>query len=105
MWQTGETPPWRLVVSIHSNSLIRPAHRSCEMNLRRWIGALLAVLAITPIPGIVAAMHSVGQAEATVCVGAGRRVSVSGCANVADAIQRYVPPPADYAPMPEDPPP
>ncbi len=74
------------------------------MNRRRWIGALLAVLAMAPIPAIVA-IHSGGQAEATVCVGAGRRVSVSGCANVADAIQRYVPPPADYAPMPEDPPP
>ena len=75
------------------------------MNQRRWITALLALLAVTPIPGIVVAMHSAGQAEASVCVNAGRRVSVSGCANVADAIQRYVPPPADYAPMPEAPPP
>lgn len=75
------------------------------MNRRRWIGALLAVLAIISIPGIVVTMNSAGQAEATVCVGAGRRVSISGCANVADAIQRYVPPPADYAPMPEDTPP
>jgi hypothetical protein len=73
------------------------------MNQRRWITALLALLAITPIPGIVTV--SAGTAEASVCVSAGRRVSVSGCANVADAIQRYVPPPADYAPMPEDPPP
>jgi hypothetical protein len=75
------------------------------MNRRHWTGALLAVLALSPIPGIVVAMHSGGRAEATVCVNAGRRVSVSGCANVADAIQRYVPPPAEYAPMPEDPPP
>jgi hypothetical protein len=75
------------------------------MNQRRWITALLAFLAITPIPGIVAVTHSAGTAEATVCVNAGRRVSVSGCANVGDAIARYAPPPADYAPMPEDPPP
>lgn len=72
------------------------------MNRRRWIGALLAVLAFSSIPGIVIAAGSAGQAEASVCVGAGRRVSVSGCANIGDAIQRYVPPPADYAPMPED---
>jgi hypothetical protein len=75
------------------------------MTQRRWITALLAFLAITPITGIVAAMHSAGQADASVCVNAGRRVSVSGCANVGDAIARYAPPPAAYAPMPEDPPP
>jgi hypothetical protein len=72
------------------------------MNRRRWIGASLAALAISPIPGIVIATGPAGQADASVCVNAGRRVSVSGCANIADAIQRYVPPPADYAPMPED---
>ncbi|MCV7412788.1 hypothetical protein AWC05_12960 [Mycobacterium florentinum] len=72
------------------------------MNRRRWIGALLAVLGMTSIPGIIFATGSAGRVEASICVGAGRRVSVSGCANVADAIQRYVPPPADYAPMPED---
>lgn len=75
------------------------------MNQRRWVAALLAVLALTPVPALVVAMHAAGQAEASVCVGAGRRISVSGCANIGDAIQRYVPPPADYAPMPEDPPP
>ena len=36
---------------------------------------------------------------------AGRRVQVSGCANIADAVAPYVPPPAYYAPMPYDPPP
>ena len=35
----------------------------------------------------------------------GRRVSVGGCANIADAVAPYVPPPAYYAPMPYDPPP
>ncbi|WP_260860660.1 hypothetical protein [Mycobacterium tilburgii] len=60
---------------------------------------------MTPIPALatVSSLGSAGDPEATVCVGAGRRVSVSGCANIGDAIQRrYVPPPADYAPMPED---
>lgn len=75
------------------------------MNRRRYLGALLVMLAMTAIPQIVVAMHSAGQAEATVCVGAGRRVSVSGCANIADTVQRYVPPPAEYAPLPEDTPP
>ena len=46
-----------------------------------------------------------GTARADVCVSAGRRVSVSGCANVADAVAPYVPPPAYYAPLPDDPPP
>jgi hypothetical protein len=73
--------------------------------MRRWTAVLLAVLAMSPIPGFVVAMHSAGQATATVCVGAGRRVSVSGCANIADTVERYAPPPAEYAPMPEDPPP
>jgi hypothetical protein len=40
--------------------------------------------------------------EASVCVSAGRRVSVSGCTNIADNIARYAPPPAVYAPLPED---
>ena len=30
---------------------------------------------------------------------------MSGCANIADAVAPYVPPPAYYAPMPYDPPP
>ena len=46
-----------------------------------------------------------GVANADVCVSGGRRVQVSGCANVADAVAPYVPPPAYYAPMPYDPPP
>jgi hypothetical protein len=42
-------------------------------------------------------------ASADVCgsVG-GRHVSVGGCGSIADAVAPYVPPPAVYAPMPED---
>ena len=36
---------------------------------------------------------------------AGQRISVSGCANLGDVMAPYVPPPAYYAPMPEDYPP
>ena len=43
--------------------------------------------------------------NADVCASAGRRISVSGCANIADVVAPYVPPPAYYAPMPYDPPP
>jgi hypothetical protein len=53
----------------------------------------LAVLPPTPTP----------TASADVCgsVG-GRHVSVNACGNVADAIAPWVPPPAAYAPLPED---
>ena len=42
-------------------------------------------------------------ADADVCgsVG-GRRVSVSGCGSIADAVSPWVAPPAAYAPLPED---
>ncbi|AFM19844.1 hypothetical protein Mycch_5158 [Mycolicibacterium chubuense NBB4] len=43
------------------------------------------------------------SASADVCGSVGGRfVSVSGCGNVADAIAPWVPPPAAYAPLPED---
>ncbi len=78
------------------------------MKRRSWKGSLLTLLALSvvaPIPGIVAAVQSAGVARADVCVNVGRRVSVSGCANLADAVSGYVPPPAYYAPLPQDYPP
>jgi hypothetical protein len=71
----------------------------------KWVAAAAAVSAFVTLPGAVVAIQSPGVANADVCVSAGRRVSVSGCANIADAVAPYVPPPAYYAPMPEDPPP
>ncbi|OCB52716.1 hypothetical protein A5677_21285 [Mycobacterium malmoense] len=70
------------------------------MTARRWIVPVLAVVA--SVPGILVVTHSADRAEATVCVGAGRRISVSGCTDIGDTIARYVPPPAAYAPLPED---
>ncbi|RFZ32935.1 hypothetical protein DAVIS_05205 [Mycobacterium marinum] len=67
--------------------------------------AAIAALAFTALPQVLAVMAPSGAAQADVCVNAGRRVSVSGCANIADAIAPYVPPPAEYAPLPEDYPP
>lgn len=67
--------------------------------------AAVAALALTAVPEIFATIEPSGVALADVCVNAGRRVSVSGCTNVADAVAPYVPPPAAYAPLPEDYPP
>jgi hypothetical protein len=72
---------------------------------RSWTAAAAAVLAVATIPGAIVIIQTPGVASADVCVSGGRRVSVSGCANIADAVAPYVPPPAYYAPLPEDPPP
>jgi len=66
---------------------------------RSWTMAAATVVALAAVPA------GPGVAGADVCVSGGRRVSVSGCANIADTVGAYVPPPAYYAPMPYDPPP
>jgi hypothetical protein len=63
------------------------------------------VLAITSIPELYAVIQPPGVANADVCASVGRRVSVSGCTNVADTVNTYAPPPAYYAPLPQDFPP
>ena len=65
--------------------------------LRPWLAAGIAMLAVTSN-----AIVTIDVANADVCAGVGRRISVSGCTNVADTINGYVPPPADYAPLPGD---
>ena len=72
---------------------------------RSWTVTAATALAIAAIPGAIVTVVLPGVANADVCASVGRRVSVSGCANVADAVAPYVPPPAYYAPMPYDPPP
>ena len=72
---------------------------------RPWTAAAVIVLALAAVPGAILIIPTPGVANADVCVSAGRRVSVSGCANIADAVAPYVPPPEYYAPMPYDPPP
>src|SRR4051794_6131955 len=71
--------------------------------MRPWTRAGASVLAIAAIPGAIVVIQIPGTALADVFVSGGRRVSVSGCANIADAVAPYVPPPAYYAPLPEDP--
>lgn len=73
--------------------------------IRPWVVAAIAVLACAGVPGAFVTVQAPGTAKADVCVSGGRRVSVSGCANIADTVGAYVPPPAYYAPMPSDPPP
>jgi hypothetical protein len=73
--------------------------------IRIWLAATVAFLALAGAPGAIVLFLSSGVAKADVCVSGGRRISVSGCANVADTVAAYVPPPAYYAPMPYDPPP
>jgi hypothetical protein len=77
------------------------------MSLTRRTGAAFAigVLALTAIPEVFATIAPAGVARADVCANVGRRVSVSGCTNIADAVAPYAPPPGAYAPMPEDYPP
>lgn len=67
--------------------------------------AVAGASASAAVFGVVSVVHPPGDATADVCASVGRRVSVSGCANIADAVAPYVPPPAYYAPMPYDPPP
>ena len=89
-----------------SGSVITDEERT-KMSLwtRTWTATAATVLALAAVPGAVLIIQTPGVANADVCASAGRRVSVSGCANIADAVAPYVPPPAYYAPMPYDPPP
>ena len=70
-----------------------------------WLRAVTAMLAFTALPGAIVLAAPAGTAEADVCANVGRRISVGGCVNIADAVAPYVPPPAYYAPLPEDAPP
>ncbi len=72
---------------------------------RRGTAIAVAALAFTAAPEVFAGTESSALVLADVCVSAGRRVSVSGCTNIADAVAPYAPPPTDYAPLPEDYPP
>jgi hypothetical protein len=72
---------------------------------RSWAAGGIAMLALTAIPGISAIVQPPSVANADVCASVGWRVSVSGCTNIADTVNSYVPPPGAYAPLPQDFPP
>jgi hypothetical protein len=63
---------------------------------RRFCAA--AALALLTLPGAAVVITPAGSAAADVCVGVGRRIHISGCTDL-------TPPPAYYAPLPEDVPP
>jgi hypothetical protein len=73
-----------------------------KLYVQSWTAAGMAVLALTAVPEMYAVMQPSSVANADVCASVGRRVSVGGCANIADTIAAYAPPPAYYAPLPED---
>lgn len=75
------------------------------MSVRFWTVGGIAALALAAIPEMYALVQPPGVAHADVCASVGRRVSVSGCTNVADTINANVPPPGAYAPLPQDFPP
>ena len=68
---------------------------------RAW--AVVSLVVAAPLSVVVVAAP--GTANADVCANVGRRISVGGCVNIADAVAPYAPPPAAYAPLPEDAPP
>jgi hypothetical protein len=70
--------------------------------MRSIAGAAAAVLMLTGVPAAIVTINPSGEARADVCASAGRRISVGGCVDVAGAIADYAPPPAAYAPLPED---
>ena len=76
-----------------------------KLVMQSWASAGIAVLALTAVPETYAIMQPSGLANADVCASAGRRISVGGCMNIADTVNAYAPPPAYYAPLPEDFPP
>lgn len=69
---------------------------------RTVIAATAAVLGLVT-PAAVATIVPSGAANADVCASAGRRISVSGCANLSDVMAPYVVQPNAYAPLPGDP--
>jgi hypothetical protein len=74
----------------------------------RWCATATAVVPmLTGILLVAVTVQAPGVSEADVCASVGGRrghVSVSGCADLADVMAPYVPPPCYYAPMPGDPP-
>ena len=69
------------------------------MSARTWCGAAATVLMLAALPVAVITITPSGEASADVCASAGRRVTVSGCANLSDVMAPYVVPPDAYAPI------
>lgn len=70
-----------------------------RMSTRRFAGSAAAVLALAGGPAALATIAPSATAYADVCASAGRRISVSGCANMSDVMAPYVVPQNAYAPI------
>jgi len=73
--------------------------------MRKLLAGAAAAAALATVPAAIATIGTPAHSSADVCASAGRRISVSGCADLGDVVAPYVPPPAYYAPLPEDFPP
>lgn len=69
------------------------------ISVRRWGVGAAAVLALAGAPAVLVTIQPGGTANADVCASVGRRVSVSGCANLSDVMAPYVVPQDAYAPI------
>ena len=67
--------------------------------VRRWGVSAATVLALAGAPAVLVTVQPGATANADVCASAGRRVSVSGCANLSDVMAPYVLPQDAYAPI------
>lgn len=72
-------------------------------SVRKRATAAAIVVAFATIPGTIAITQPSGIAHADVCASAGgQRVTASGCVDLSAGIDYYAPPPAYYAPLPQD---
>jgi hypothetical protein len=69
------------------------------MFFRRLAIGAATVLSLVGLPAVLTTIHPGSTANADVCASAGRRVTVSGCASLADVMAPYVLPPDAYAPL------
>lgn len=67
--------------------------------IRRWGVVAATALTLAGVPVAILTVGPSGTAQADVCASAGRRVTVSGCANLSDVMAPYVVPPDAYAPI------
>jgi hypothetical protein len=70
-----------------------------KMSVRRWGFAAAAVVAVASAPAVLVTIQPSGTANADVCAGVGRRVTVGGCANLGDVMAPYVLPQDAYVPI------
>jgi hypothetical protein len=73
--------------------------------MRKILAGAAVAASLATVPAAFATVVTPATSSADVCASAGRRISVSGCANLSDVMAPYVPPPSYYAPLPEDYPP